>query len=447
MINRRILINLGAFLLLFAILTGWAVLNVLKFDFIERPFKVTAFFETSPGLRDGFEVTYLGLRVGEIGAVALVDDGALCRTDQDEAAGGCVEVELKIDRGAEIPANVTAAVSRKSAVGEPYVDLTVPEDEATSTAILEPGALLKDGTVPLAYSDLFEALNDLVQAIPPDAVETLVHELAAGLEGRSEDIRRLLEGADDLTATFAADPAFLADLTEQLTTLTHTLAEHRGSIGSTIDNFALFSEALAANRDAIVAVLDRTPRFAGQVADLLDAAGGDLTCALRSLSVTTGGLTSDATLADVNELLDVAMETGQVLQDSIHDEADGPWIHGPLQLGGPLNGGAPVPIYATPPVLPNPPALETCHIALPAAAGAGGADDTGAGGTASPRAGSTPAEDTDRPTAARDAIADSTDDKTSNDNLITQLLPVVGLLLVAAMIGYLLYRLARRRTA
>ncbi|MGH9274569.1 MAG: MlaD family protein [Acidimicrobiales bacterium] len=447
MINRRILINLGAFLLLFAILSAWAVMNVLKFDFIERPFEVTAFFETSPGLRDGFEVTYLGLRVGEIGGVALVDDGALCRTDQNRAAGGCVEVELKIDRGAEIPANVTAAVSRKSAVGEPYVDLTVPEGAATTTAILEAGALLKDGTVPLAYSDLFKALNDLVQAIPPDAVETLVHELALGLEGRSEDIRRLLEGADDLTATFAADPAFLADLTDQLTALTHTLAEHRDSFGSAIDNFTLFSESLAANRDALIAVLDRTPRFAGQLADLLDAAGGDLTCAVRSLAVTTEGLTSDATLADVNALLDVAVAAGQALSSSVHDEPDGTWIHGPLQLNSPANGGDPVPIYATPPVLPKPPALETCNVSLPAAAGAGGPAGTGAGGTATPDEDASPAPETDRPAAVPDELADSTDNETSNDDLIGTILPFAGTLLLAAMIGYLLYRLARRRTA
>jgi phospholipid/cholesterol/gamma-HCH transport system substrate-binding protein len=107
--NRRIAVNLAAFGLLFAVLAVWAVRNVLHLQLIDKPYTVVAEFERSPGLRRDVEVAYLGTRIGTIGSVSLQP--------------GHVEVTLRIDRGVELPADVTAAVRRKSAVGEPYVDL------------------------------------------------------------------------------------------------------------------------------------------------------------------------------------------------------------------------------------------------------------------------------------------------------------------------------------
>ena len=112
MISRRVVINLVAFALLFAVLAVWAVTNVVQLDQIERPYTIVAEFESSPGLQPNVEATYLGVSIGSVEAVDLAE--------------GHVRVAIDVDRGVEIPEGVSAAVRRKSAVGEPYVALDPP---------------------------------------------------------------------------------------------------------------------------------------------------------------------------------------------------------------------------------------------------------------------------------------------------------------------------------
>ncbi len=441
MISRRIFVNLGVFVLLFCVLLYWAVTNVVKFDVIERPYRVTAYFSTSPGLRDGFEVAYLGLRVGTIGTVELISDPEFCTAGAEQTGGGgqadtgaCVAVELKIDRGTELPANVTPFVRRKSAVGEPYVDLVpVPSSD---TDHLEAGDHLTGGRIPLAYSDLFVAVNNLVQAVPEEALGTFFRELALGLDGRAEDIRTLVESAHDLTGTLASDPAFLDDLSTQLTNLTHTLAENRGNFGDAVDNLALLAESLAANRAIIAEFLDTSPAFVSQLTDLLDRVGGDLTCALRSLSIVATSLSQPTTLAQVDRLLDVAAEAGAALGGAVEQLPDGTWITGSFQFN--VANDTPVVQYPEPLVLPAPPALGSCGVTLPAASGAGPGSGSGTGGTTSGAEGGSAAGDTDRPAAEPGATVDSTDRESEKANLLSGLLPyLIGLALLAALLGIL----------
>ncbi|NED55982.1 MCE family protein, partial [Micromonospora aurantiaca] len=67
--NRRLTINLAAFGLLAVVMLVWAFNNVIRFDFIDRPYHITVEFESSPGLHPNFEVDYLGLRIGKIDSV------------------------------------------------------------------------------------------------------------------------------------------------------------------------------------------------------------------------------------------------------------------------------------------------------------------------------------------------------------------------------------------
>ena len=71
MIPRRVWLNLSVFLALFLLLVNWAIHNVITLDQIDRPYRVTASFESSPGLQANVAVTYLGVQVGTIDRVAL----------------------------------------------------------------------------------------------------------------------------------------------------------------------------------------------------------------------------------------------------------------------------------------------------------------------------------------------------------------------------------------
>lgn len=101
--TRRLTINLVVFGVLAAVMVVWAFNNVIRFDFIDRPYNITVEFESSPGLHPNFEVDYLGLRIGKIDSVRLERNK--------------VVVKLDIERGVKIPQGVTAPrrASRRSA--------------------------------------------------------------------------------------------------------------------------------------------------------------------------------------------------------------------------------------------------------------------------------------------------------------------------------------------
>src|SRR5690349_5362696 len=106
-VSRRVVINLIAFIAVFIAFLIWGALNVVDLQIIKRPYTVTAEFASTPGIRSNFEVAYLGVPVGEVGSVRLTSDRVMA--------------SLRINHGVTLPASVTAAVLRMSAVGEPYV--------------------------------------------------------------------------------------------------------------------------------------------------------------------------------------------------------------------------------------------------------------------------------------------------------------------------------------
>src|SRR5690606_12834600 len=162
----------------------WSFATLFEVDALDDPDFVTVEFESSPGLARGFEVAYLGHAVGSVHAVALQD--------------GFSEVVLRIDAGEELPAAVDAMARRKSAIGEPFVELapTPGTDPSTGPRLVDGDRIpLARTSSPISYGTLFKSVDALLAAVDPDQVGTVVDELAAALDGRGDDVRRIITGA------------------------------------------------------------------------------------------------------------------------------------------------------------------------------------------------------------------------------------------------------------
>src|SRR5688500_17696012 len=72
--------------------------------------KITAYFDKSVGIYEGSDVRVLGVKVGSINSV--------------EPQGDQVKVEMRVDRGIDIPADAKAAQVTPSVVADRYVQLT-----------------------------------------------------------------------------------------------------------------------------------------------------------------------------------------------------------------------------------------------------------------------------------------------------------------------------------
>ncbi|ROO89747.1 phospholipid/cholesterol/gamma-HCH transport system substrate-binding protein [Actinocorallia herbida] len=314
--GRRILINVAVFALLSVALTGWALAGVVRFDFVERPYTISAEFTSSPGLHENFEVAYLGIRVGKIRSLRL------------DAPHHMVVAELAIDRGVRIPAELTAAAGRKSAVGEPYVDLA-PRPGTDLGRHIEPGGrITKEHTsVPVAYGDLFAQVIDGLKAIDPASTKILFRELAAGWEGREDSLRQIVDGSAALTEAFVGRTELIDGLTGDLSELTRSLAGRPEALGSSIDNAAALLGPLSDLRAELREVLERSPALTTRLADLTTATDPYLGCAVGALDDALGTIATPAKMKDVRETLGMAGTLISALDDIIRPTSAGPALN------------------------------------------------------------------------------------------------------------------------
>ncbi|MFI0479212.1 MCE family protein [Actinomadura sp. 9N215] len=302
--NRRLTVNLAVFAALAVVMAVWAFNNVIRFDFIDRPYRITVEFESSPGLHPNFEVDYLGLRIGKIDSVKLDGDRVVVRLD--------------IDRGVKIPQGVTAAAARKSAVGEPVVELTPGPGKADAPPMKPGGVIPVSHTkVPPKYGDLFGAVIDTLKAIDPADAKVLTHELAEGWAGREDSLRQIINGGDDLTRTFAQNTELLDGLTHDLARITRVLNQNRGSLGAGIDDLAALTAALGQVRGRIAELRDRGPGLLDTVNDLLDETGPDFGCAVDMLGTLGISTHNPGYLTDLRKTLQYAPSLRVVLDNVI----------------------------------------------------------------------------------------------------------------------------------
>ncbi|GAA1367896.1 MCE family protein [Catellatospora chokoriensis] len=152
-------------------------------DGLTGRYTVHADFAVAGGIFANASVTYRGVPVGRVDAVRLHGDG--------------VRVDLRLDGGTRVPADLRAVVAHRSAVGEQYVDLR-PETDA--------GPYLADGDVipasrtgvPLPVETLLSNLDALVASVDPAELGVLVDELGTAFAGNESALRTLLDSGDAL---------------------------------------------------------------------------------------------------------------------------------------------------------------------------------------------------------------------------------------------------------
>jgi phospholipid/cholesterol/gamma-HCH transport system substrate-binding protein len=346
--TRRVVLNISVFLLIGLVLGYWAALNVLDLPVITHPYDITAEFASSPGLHPHFQVAYLGVKVGQIKAVDLEP--------------GQARVTLEIGHGVKLPVGVLAAASRESPIGEPYVALSPPRGYVNGGPYLRRGYVigLADTSVPLSYEDVFQALDRLAAAIPPQALDTLLHELALSLDGRADTLRQLLANTDSLTTTLAQHADQIDQLIGDLTTLTQTLAANRGAIGTSLDNLDAIAATLAQQRSSIDALLGQAPDFAAEVTQIVDQSSGQLGCLLDGLGSVSDVLGSPAQITALEQVLQTAPQLIPLIPKIEATTPAGDMLKGFGRFN--VNGSA-VPVYPTPSTLPPVPKVPQCTAA------------------------------------------------------------------------------------
>jgi phospholipid/cholesterol/gamma-HCH transport system substrate-binding protein len=221
------------------------------------------------GLYRFSNVTYRGVQVGKVTAVALTANGA--------------KATLSLGTSPKIPANLQADVLSVSAVGEQYVDLRPRTD---SPPYLRNGSVIamRDTTIPQAVGPLLDQVSALINSIPKNKVGQLLDQSFQAFNGAGYDFGSLA----DSFSRIAADADSVADRTRALTEDTGPLLN---SQAQTTDSIRMWARSLAGISDVLVAddsrfrtLLQNGPEAANEASRLLEQVKPTLPLLLANLT-------------------------------------------------------------------------------------------------------------------------------------------------------------------
>jgi phospholipid/cholesterol/gamma-HCH transport system substrate-binding protein len=291
-VNRRIVANLAVFALISGAFVYWALANILHVNAIEHPFTVKVDFPAAFGVLKNSEVTYLGTQIGDVRTTKRIPGG--------------VEVIMQLRHGTRVPYGAFAHIARKSAIGEPYVDFTPAPGSDGGGPFLRPGDTIPVGrtAVPIEFADMLRAASRLVSAIPAADAHTLIHELAIGLHGRTDDLRTIAEDGDRLASALADRTATLDRLASNNTRLTAVVAAHSGSLTQTLADLRAVSASLKNAKGDIGPLLDRGNALLADLVPLVRDHRGDLSCLLGTVGRVVDVTTTPARIEGLKTTLD-----------------------------------------------------------------------------------------------------------------------------------------------
>lgn len=270
-LTPRLAVNLVTVLILFVVTVGWVVTRVIGPELTGGRFAVTADFAGSGGVFTNQEVTYRGVLVGRVGDLELNDDG--------------VDIELLIDSEWEgrIPADATARVQSKSAVGEQFVNLT--PGPGTAEMLGGGDRIDRAGTeLPVDFQQLLSSLDRVLADVPPEASRRVAQELAAGLKGRGDDIASILQSLGILADTFADSAPAQQRLLDSATRAGAEFVRTKEAFADAIRAADRVTAGIGDEPEELRALFAANDRFARAGIRLLARRGDDLASGIGALS-------------------------------------------------------------------------------------------------------------------------------------------------------------------
>ena len=275
MITRRTRIQLLVFALITLVGVSFVGARYARLDrlLVDSSYTVVAHFEDSGGIFAGGEVSYRGVRVGQVDKLVLTDAG--------------VDVHLDIDdEFDDIPADALAVVGNRSAVGEQYVELQ-PQSDGKPFLGDESEIAMADTRTPIPTQKLLGDISTTVESVDQDALRTTVSEMGDAFGGTGEDLERIIVSGSSFIA--AANANF--DTTTALIRDSNTVLRGQIASESAIRTFAkqlkLFTGTLAGSDKDLRAVIDNGSVTAVELRRFLDDNKVDLAELINEL-VTTG---------------------------------------------------------------------------------------------------------------------------------------------------------------
>lgn len=249
-------VRLLAFVVLSAV--GIVYVTAAYLGFIDkvlgRGITVEATLPTSGGLFEGSEVTYRGVKIGEITKMTPTREG--------------VTLALALEEGTELPLDSPMFVHNLSAVGEQYLDFEPPDDDGPYA---ENGATL-EGTMeslPVDEADLLIEIDSFVNSVDKENLQIVVKELGALFQDTGRPLQQLLDNGGRFVEEASANTEATIALLDNLQVVLRTQQDNEENIRSFSRDLRLLTDSLRESDQDLRTVLTETPGTAREVDRLL----------------------------------------------------------------------------------------------------------------------------------------------------------------------------------
>jgi len=301
--------------------TGALALNGGAFK--ER-YTVHARFTDTAGLRKGDRVRVAGIVSGQVGSI--------------REHNGRVDVNLEIDDGIELPADVEAEVVVETLLGSKHVRLSGGDDWSHP---LEDGDVITDTTTPTEVLDVENVGTPLLEDTDAAAIDDLLGKIERVTEGQRGNVGEIVDGLNRLTKAVNERQAEARRLIRSSRTVSATLAARDEDLLAALDDVNVVLDGLAKRRVQLATLLEKTEATARKTADLVGQNRPELDAILDEIHLDLQVVERNQTnLAESLAGLSNAISGFASIGYSGKDEFPNTWANMYTQLVGPVSPDA-----------------------------------------------------------------------------------------------------------
>ncbi len=218
----------------------------------------------------------------------MVGDVPVGQVEEIVREGWHARVTMRINKNVVLPDNAVAELRQTSLLGEKFIALAAPQGSEGS-----PGGAgrLGDGDViPLGQTgrnpeveEVLGALSFLLSGGGLGQLQTITQELNAMMDGRTDNIRNVLEELNTLVGTLNSQRGDIVSAMDALNGLSTTLVDEKEAIGDAIDASGPAIEVLQGQHEELVEALDELDKLGTVGTDVINSVKDELIIELRHL--------------------------------------------------------------------------------------------------------------------------------------------------------------------
>ncbi|AEF38882.1 MCE family protein [Hoyosella subflava] len=260
--------------------------GIVVWYFFFRPgMKITTYFPTTVGIYSGTNIRVLGIDVGKVSSVTPVGDE--------------VRVEMNINRGVDLPAEVHAMQMTPSLVSDRFIQLAPAYSEGPKLEGPDAEIPRERTATPVEVDEIYQALADFTEAMGADganadgALSEFIDVTHENLVGNGEALGRSITELAEASRVFADGREDFFGTVRNLQELSTALAENDAQVRNFNTQMATFSDFLAGERDNLGAAINQLSFALDDVARFVNDNREALSSNIDGLAQVTGRVSQE----------------------------------------------------------------------------------------------------------------------------------------------------------